>query len=130
EYVVGILEACCPVAQSLVDCVLQSACTSFDGYNFGAIEFHRKNVGTLAADVHLAHVNSAGQSQLGADSGSCHTVLTGAGFRNYACLAKFFCEQGLAQGIVNLVRSRRRKPLELYVNVSPAQLPAGILRIQ
>jgi hypothetical protein len=76
----------------------------------------------LPFDIVRAHVDDAFQTELGADRGRGHPVLTGAGFGDDPRLAHAAGEQDLAQHVVDLVRAGVVQLVALHVDLRPAQL--------
>ena len=103
EQVVGGLHVGDPVAQRLVDGVLEDAGAELDLHHLGAEQSHAGHVQRLAAGVHLTHVDTALEPEQRADRGRGHTVLAGAGLRDHAGLAHALDQQGLAERVVDLV---------------------------
>ena len=103
QKVVGVGEGGGPVAQRLVDGVLERAGAAVHRHHRGAHELHALHVGGLAHDVGGPHVDGAVQSQQGADHGGGRPVLAGTGLGDDALLAHPLGQQGLAQDLVALV---------------------------
>ena len=76
-----------PVADGLVDRVAQRSRAAVDRPHLGPQELHAEDVGPLAADVFLAHVDHALETETGAGRGGGHAVLAGAGLGDDAPLA-------------------------------------------
>ena len=69
----------------------------------GAQEFHAEDIGRLALDVGLAHIDDARQVEQRADRGGGDAVLAGAGLGDDPGLAHASGQQDLAHAIVDLV---------------------------
>ena len=123
--VVSGVEPLDPLAESLVDSVTECAGTSFDGNNGGTKELHAEYVEGLTADIFSAHEDSALHAEASADSGGGNTVLTSTSFGNDLSLAEPPCEQDLADGVVDLVRSSVVEVLALEVDVCTKALLRG-----
>ena len=67
------------------------------GPDLGPQQLHAEDVGPLAADVFLAHVDHAIQAETGAGGGGGHAVLAGPGLGDHAALAHPQRQQGLAR---------------------------------
>ena len=96
DQVVGRLDVRDPVADGLVHGVLEGRRAGRDGDHLGAQHVHPNDVGVLAADVLLAHVDEAFEPEAGAHGGRRHAVLAGAGLGDDPPLAQTGREQRLA----------------------------------
>ena len=105
EQVVGVLDVGHPVAQGLVDRVLEDLVAERHLDDLGAEHAHAGHVEGLAAGVDLAHVDAALEAEHRAHGGRGHAVLAGAGLGDHAGLAHALDEQGLAERVVDLVRA-------------------------
>ncbi len=105
EQVVGAVDVGDPVAERLVDGVLEGAAAGLHGHDLGAEHPHPGHVQGLAPGVDLAHVDRALQAEQGAGGGGGDAVLSGAGLGDDAGLAHALGEQGLAEHVVDLVRA-------------------------
>ena len=76
----------------------------------------------LSLHVGLAHEDLTVHAEERADRGCCHTVLTGAGLSDDACLAHLTGEEYLSDGVVDLVRSRMVKVLALEIELAAVAL--------
>mmetsp|Transcript_12442 Transcript_12442/g.29425 ORF Transcript_12442/g.29425 Transcript_12442/m.29425 type:complete len:608 (-) Transcript_12442:233-2056(-) len=92
-----------PIPHGLVDGVLEGALPLLDGHDLGAEGVHAENVELLPLAVDGAHVHGAVQPKHGADGGGGDAVLAGAGLGDDAGLADALGQQGLADGVVDLV---------------------------
>jgi len=120
EHVVGGSDVRHPVPHRFIDSVLQCSASRRHGYDSGAEQFHAKNVQFLAANIFLAHVNIALETQTRADRCSRYAVLAGAGFGNDAFLAHAARKQPLAEAVVDLVSARVIQILALEINLRAA----------
>src|SRR5207247_2263432 len=125
--VVGALDVGDPVADGLVDGVLEGAGAGANGADFGAEELHAEDVGRLALDVDLAHVDDALEAEHGADGGGGDAVLAGAGLGDDAALANAAGEEALAEGIVDLVGAGVGEVLALEVDTGTAGVGGELL---
>src|ERR1051326_2695097 len=116
EQVMRGTNICDPVTHSFVDCVLQSTRASLDATNFCAQQPHAENVQFLATHVFGAHVNHALKPEQSANRRCSDTVLTGSGFSNHAILTHPFDEQGLAEAVVDLVRTGVQQVFALQID--------------
>ena len=83
---------------------------------------HLRDVRVLFLDVHLAHVDLAGNAHQCTGGCQCHPVLTGSGFGNHLLLAHEAGQQCFAQAVVDLVRTRMVEVLALEMDLRAAQL--------
>ncbi len=116
-----------PVADGLVDRVLECLAAGGDGAHLSAEQLHAKDVERLTADVLCAHVDDALQPQLGADRRRGDAVLARAGLGDDAPLAHALREQALPQRVVDLVRAGVGQILALEVDTraDPLREPLG-----
>ena len=122
EDVEGAFDVGDPVAHGFVEGVLERLGAGFDRHHGGAQQFHAIDVGRLALDVLAAHVDHAFQPVARRDRGGGNAVLAGAGFGDDALLAHAPGEQGLADGVVDLVRAGVVEVFALQVNLRAAEL--------
>ncbi len=92
-----------PVAHGFVGRVLKCFAAAGDFDDVCADEAHAEDVEGLAADVLGAHKDVAFQAEEGGCRGGGDAVLAGAGFGDDALFAHAEGEQGLADGVVDLV---------------------------
>ena len=105
EDVVRRLDVGDPVAERLVDRVLERARAGGHRDDLGAEQPHAGDVERLAAGVLLAHVDGAGQPHQGRRGRRRDAVLAGAGLGDDPRLADPLGEQRLAEHVVDLVRA-------------------------
>ena len=103
QQVVGVGEGGRPVAQRLVDGVLERTRAAVHRNHRGPHELHALDIGRLTHDVGGPHVDGAVQAQQGADHGRGRPVLAGAGLSDDALLTHPLGQEGLAQNLVALV---------------------------
>ena len=118
----GVLDVGHPVAQRLVHGVLQVPRAAFHRHHLGAQQFHAEDVGRLALDVGLAHVDDAGQVEQRADRGRGDAVLAGAGLGDDAGLAHAPGQQDLAHAVVDLVGAGVVQLVALEVDFGAAEV--------
>ena len=118
-----------PVAQRLVERVLQGATATFHRHHGGTQQLHAVDVGALALHVLAAHVHHAFQAVAGANGGRGHTVLARAGLGDHAWLAHAARQHGLTDGVVDLVRAGVVEVLALEVDLGAAHLSAHAGRV-
>ena len=106
EAVVGVLDGGHPLAQRLVDRVLERAAAGGDRAHLGAEELHPEHVELLALRVDLAHEHRALEAEQRRRGRGGHPVLAGAGLGDHPVLAHPLGEQRLADHVVELVASR------------------------
>ncbi len=92
-----------PVAQRLVDGVLERGAAGVDRDHLGAEQLHPRDVEGLALDVDRAHVDGAVQPEVRRGGRAGDAVLAGAGLGDHAGLAHPPGEQGLAEHVADLV---------------------------
>ena len=90
---------------------------------------HAIDVGLLARDVHLAHVDHALQPEARGHGRGGHAVLAGAGLGDDAGLAHAPGQQRLADGVVDLVRAGVVEVLALEIDLRAAELAAPALGV-
>ena len=129
DEVVGGLDVGDPVADGLVDGVLQGAGARLHADDLGLQQAHTVDVEGLAAYVFLAHVDDALQPQHGAGGGGSDAVLSGAGLGYDAPLAHVLGEEGLAEGVVYLVGAGVGQVFPLQVYLRAAQVPRQVLGV-
>lgn len=117
QQVMGGADVGHPVAQGLVDGVLQGASTRLHRPHLGPQEPHAEHVGGLPTHIFSTHVDDALQPQQGTDGGGGYPVLTGASLGDDASLAQALGQQPLPQGVVDLVGAGVGQvlPLEVYL---------------
>ena len=103
EQVVGIAHIGDPVAQSLVDGVLEGLGAGLHAAHLGTHEAHAEDVERLALHVLGAHVDDALQSEARADRGRGDAMLARAGFCDDAALAHAARQQNLPERVVDFV---------------------------
>ena len=111
-----------PVADGLVDGVLEGAGSRLDGDDLGFQQAHPVDVEGLAADVLLAHVDDAVQPQHGAGGGGGDAVLPRAGLSDDAPLAHVLRQERLAEGVVYLVGAGVGQVFALEIYLCAAQV--------
>ncbi len=85
-----VIYICHPIANGLVDCVLQGAAAGGYRNNIGTQELHTKNIQVLTLCVFLTHVNDALQAHFCRDRGHRHAMLTCTRFSDDAFLCHAF----------------------------------------
>ena len=83
---------------------------------------HLRDVGVLFLDVHLTHVDLAGNAHQCTGGCQRHPVLPGPGLGNHLLLAHETGQQCFAQAVVDLVRTRMVEVLALEVDLRATQL--------
>ena len=87
EAIVGRLDRAHPVAEGLVHGVAEGPRAAGHRPHLRPEELHAEDVGPLAADVFLAHVDHALQAEAGAGRGGGHAVLAGTRLGDHPPLA-------------------------------------------
>jgi hypothetical protein len=103
--VVGVFDRAHPVAHRLVGGVLEGARAGLDLDHLGAEHAHADDVEALTPHVLRAHVDIAGEAEVGGGGRGGHAVLARAGLGDDAALAHALGEQALAERVVDLVRA-------------------------
>ena len=103
EEVGGVVDTGHPVAQRLVDRVLERGAAGGDRHDLGAEQLHPGDVQRLALGVDLAHVDGAVEAEVRRRGGRGHAVLAGAGLGDHPRLAHPLGQQGLAEHVADLV---------------------------
>jgi hypothetical protein len=116
-----VLDVGHPVADGLVDGVLERAAAAAHRAHLRPQQLHAVDVGLLAGDVDLAHVDHALQPQQRRGRGRGHAVLPRARLGHDALLAHAPHQQRLAQGVVDLVRPGVVQVFALEVDLRPAE---------
>jgi len=127
--VVGVLDGGRPVAHRLGDGLLQGASARRDRVHLGAVELHPEDVGALAVDVALAHVDLTGHVEVGGRHRGRGAVLAGARLRDDALFAHVLRQEDLPEGVVQLVRAAVEEVLafEEHLAVVALREPVGAL---
>ena len=120
--VVGRLHVGHPVAEGLVDRVLEGRRSSRHGDNFGSEHLHARDVQRLALGVLTSHVDRAVESKESSCGRGGHAVLASAGLGDDTRLAQLLGEQGLTEHVVDLVRARVVQVLALQEHAHTAQV--------
>ena len=126
DEVVGGLDVGDPVANGLVDGVLEGAGTGLDADYLGLKQAHTIDVEGLATNVRLAHVDDALQPEHGASGGGGDAVLSRTGLGDDALLAHVLGEQGLAEGVVDLVGAGVGEVFPLQVDLRSTQVAGQV----
>ena len=105
EAVVRVVRVGHPVAQRLVDRVLQRRRTVVNRDDLRAEQSHPCDVECLPVGVDAAHVDDALHTEQCAAGRGGHTVLTGTGLGDDAGLTHALGEQQLTEHVVDLVRT-------------------------
>ena len=103
EEVGGVVDAGDPVAQRLVDRVLQRGAAGLDRDDLGAEELHAGDVERLAPGVDGSHVDGAVEVEPRGRGGAGDAVLAGTGLGDHPGLAHPLGQQGLAEDVADLV---------------------------
>ena len=111
-----------PVAERLVEGVLESARAAFDRLYFRAEQAHPEDIGRLPVDIDCAHIDRAGQVEPRADRRRRNPVLPCPGFGDDPRLAHAAGEQDLSEAVVDLVRAGVVQLVALEVDFRAAQM--------
>ncbi len=105
EAIVGGVSIGDPVAQRLIDRILEGLGTGPHGDHLGAEQPHTGHVQRLAGGVDRTHIDHAIEAEQCTRGRRGDAVLTGAGLRDDAGLAHALGEQRLAEHVIDLVRT-------------------------
>mmetsp|Transcript_5994 Transcript_5994/g.20667 ORF Transcript_5994/g.20667 Transcript_5994/m.20667 type:complete len:222 (+) Transcript_5994:781-1446(+) len=128
--VVRGLHVCHPVPDGLARGVLQSRSPGLHAPHLRPKQPHPEHVQRLPLHVLCSHVDDALETEPGAHRGSGHAVLAGSRLRDDPLLSELLAHQGLAQGVVDLVRPRVVQVLPLEVNLRSVVLRKALRVIQ
>ena len=112
-----------------VDRLFQGGRTAGDRYQFAAENAHLGNIRVFFLDIHLTHVNLAGNAYQRAGGGQRHTVLAGASLGDHFLLAHELGQQRFTQAVIDLVRPGVVQVFSLEMNLRAAELfrqPLGV----
>ena len=122
DAVVGRFDARHPVAQRLVDRVLQRGAARLDRHHLGAEQPHAPHVEGLALHVDRTHEHQAVEPEEGRRGRGGDAVLAGAGLGDDPTFAHAAGEQRLAEHVVDLVRAGMGQVLALEQDAHPQPL--------
>ena len=127
QQIMGVCKAGAPVAQGLVDRILECLAAAGHRYHLGAHQLHAEHVEPLPLDVLRAHVDSRFEAEQRADNRSRHAVLTSARLGNQPALPHAPGQQRLTKHLVGLVSTAVQQILALQVDAprSADQVPAA-----
>ena len=111
-----------PVAQCLVHRIFKRLRAQLDAANLGPEHLHPQHVRLLPLDVDRAHVDDAGQPELGAQRRGGDTMHAGAGLGDDAGLAHAPGQHDLAEHVVHLVRAGVVELLALEIDFGAAAM--------
>mmetsp|Transcript_54891 Transcript_54891/g.122780 ORF Transcript_54891/g.122780 Transcript_54891/m.122780 type:complete len:325 (-) Transcript_54891:337-1311(-) len=108
-----------PVAEGLVDGILEGAGTRLDGNHFGTHLGHPEAIQLLTLAVDRSHVYDALKVEQGARGGGGDAVLPRSRLRDDPLLAKLHCKQRLPHCVVDLMGTRVSELLSLHPYLRP-----------
>ena len=120
DHVVGGSHGRRPIAERLVDSLLQGLHPRGDRHDLRAEKLHPHDVGRLPMRVLLPHVDDARQTEQCTRGRGRHTVLTGAGLGDDPLLAHPPRQQDLADRVVDLMGAGVVQVLALQVDLRAA----------
>ena len=130
EQVIGVPDITDPIADGLVDGVFQRPASGGHRAHFRTHQLHAVDVGRLAADILISHVDDTFQAEHGAGRRRGDAVLAGAGLGNDSLFTHAPGQQCLPYGIVNLVGAGMRQVFPFQQDGRPAdfggQLPGRV----
>ena len=103
QQVVGVLNVRNPVAQRLINGVLEGAGTVLNRNHLRAQQLHTSHVQRLTLSVFLTHVNHALHAEERSRGRSRNTVLTRTSLSNQTGLTHTLSQQSLTNHVINLV---------------------------
>ena len=103
--VVSVVHPSGPLAERLVDRVLEDPGTFLDGMDLGSEQLHPVDVERLPLDVVHSHEDLALESEVGRQRCGGDAVLSRAGLGDDSLLAHLLGEEALADHVVDLVRA-------------------------
>jgi hypothetical protein len=121
EDVEGRFDVGHPVAHGLVQGILEGLRAGFDADHGGAEQFHAIDVGRLALDVLGAHVDDTFHAVARRHGRGGDAMLAGAGLGDDPLLAHAPGQQGLTDGVVDLVRAGVIEVFALQVDLGAAE---------
>ncbi len=113
QHVRGVGHVGHPIAHGFVDRVLERLAPGVHRRHRGAQHLHPEHVQRLSRHILCAHVDDTLQAEERARGGCRHTVLARAGLGNHTRLAHPPGQQGLSDGVVDLVRAGMRQVFAL-----------------
>ena len=128
EEVVGGPHVGDPVAQRLVDRVLQRLGAALHRNDAGAEELHAEHVEGLSRDVHAPHVDLAFEAEESGRGGGGHAMLARPRLRDDPALAHALREESLAEHVVDLVRAGVAEVFALEIDPGAAAVIGQPLR--
>ena len=127
--VMGVVHGGDPVAEGLVHGILKGAGAIGDRHDRGAELLHPEDIGPLAGDILLAHVDGAGKAETGGHGGGGHAMLAGAGLGDHPFFAHPFDQQSLAHDVIGLVGAGVVEILAFDVDLGATQMTGQVFRI-
>ena len=128
--VVGVVHPSGPLAERLVDRVLEDPGTFLDGMDPGSEQLHPVDVERLPLDVVHSHEDLALESEVGRQRCGGDAVLSRAGLGDDSLLAHLLGEEALADHVVDLVRAGMVQVLPLQVDLRSSEVlghPVGVV---
>ena len=125
DEVVGVLNMGHPISHGLVHGILQRARAGFHCNDLGAQQLHASHIEGLTLGVDLAHIDPALHAHHRGHGRRRHAMLSNSRLCNETALAHLSSQQGLAQHIVDLVRTGVVQVLALQKD---SHLMTGLLK--
>src|SRR5574344_1891209 len=111
----GVFRMAAPVAYSFVGSIFKSHVAACNRTYGSAKHLHTFNVGVLAFNISLAHIDYTLHIHQSAHCGSSYTMLTGTSLSYDTRLAHLACKQYLTDGVVYFMGTCMVKVLALKV---------------
>jgi hypothetical protein len=122
EQVMGVGDVGHPVADGLVDGIFQGPAAAVHRAHFGSQQLHAQHVRILARDIDRAHIDHTVQAQQCGGGRRSDPMLAGPGLGDQAALAHPLGQQGLPEGVVDLMSPGVSQVLALKVDLRPVQV--------
>src|SRR5690606_25274965 len=126
DEIVGIFDVRDPITQRLIHSILERAMTGTYRLHLCTQKLHAENVRLLTLNVGGAHIDDTRQAETCCHGGGCNAVLASTRLRDDARLAHAFCEQDLAEAVVDLVAASVVQVLALEEYLRAAKMAGEV----